>query len=152
MITTKIDKRSRHSIQVCNGLLHEEISAVETYKEAIERFSDEPEAGELRSIRHGHASSVEALRQHILSMGGLPGLNSAAWRTFSCAIEKADHPFDKKDILLPLHRGEEQCQTEYLNALDDVDVLPESKRLIRAELLRRSNDHLLVLQALARSE
>ncbi|HUF61393.1 MAG TPA: DUF2383 domain-containing protein [Verrucomicrobiales bacterium] len=151
MITTSTDKRTRHSIQVCNGLLRGEVSAKETYETAIERFSEEPEVGELWSIRHEHARSVDALREYILSMGGVPNGSSGPWQSFAAAVEKADGLLGDSAVVQSLLRGEEHCQTEYLNALDDIAVLPECKRLIRAELLRRANNHLLVLQALARS-
>ena len=66
-------------IEICNSLLAGEISAVETYNQAIEKFSGDPEAIVLADIRREHIASADRLRENVREMGGAPVKGSGVW-------------------------------------------------------------------------
>src|SRR6478752_64375 len=53
-----------------NELLRGEISAVETYDQAIAKFEAQPLASDLRRIRDEHQHAVVALRERVTAFGG----------------------------------------------------------------------------------
>src|SRR5690606_31544821 len=81
--------QTEHCIDICNSLLRGEISAVETYTQAIEKFRDEPEVSLLEDIRRDHVESANRLRQNIHTMGGQPSNDSGAWGTWAKGVEGA---------------------------------------------------------------
>ena len=62
---------SKKCIEKCNNLLQGELSAVETYQQALEKFGSEPQAQTLREILRDHQDSASILTQNIIKMGGV---------------------------------------------------------------------------------
>src|SRR5205823_3718669 len=60
------------SIKVINSLLRGELSATETYQQALAKVGKEPGAAELRQIHDEHRSAANALRQEVHRLGGKP--------------------------------------------------------------------------------
>ena len=137
-----------HCIDVCNSLLRGEISAIETYTQAIDKFRGEAEVTTLTDIRRDHIDSANRLRHNVREMGGEPTTDSGAWGTWAKAIEGAAKLLGESAALKALIEGEEHGQKEYQEALDDADVLPGCKEMIRSELLPRQAEHLAVLNGL----
>lgn len=137
-----------HCIDVCNGLLRGELSAVETYNQAIVRHGDKPVLAELTRIRDEHSVSASRLRQNIIEMGGKPDGSSGAWGVFAKALQGAANLFGVDSAVESLQRGEESGRDDYEKALRDEDVLPECKNMIRQELLPRVNAHITALSRL----
>ncbi len=135
-------------IDVCNRLLRGEISAVETYAQAIERFEGEPEVTVLRRIQDEHRASVAKLKAHVISMGGQPDSDSGAWGNFAKGVEGAAKLFGEKSAVSALKQGEEFGIGLYESALNDEDVLPDAKTMITTDLLPRLRTHLSSLSAI----
>src|SRR5687768_9850261 len=74
-------------IKACNRLLRGELSAIETYNQALEKFSGSPETSTLERIRAEHEKNAAVLRDHIIEMGGTPDSDSGAWGSFAQAVE-----------------------------------------------------------------
>jgi len=138
-----------HCIETCNSLLRGEISAVETYEKAIEKFGNEPQATDLSRIRDEHQRSVDELRENVLSMSGVPEIESGAWGTFANGVQAAANLFGENSALFSLKQGEEHGQSEYDDALSDDGVMPECKELIRTRLLPRVTQHIGTLERLS---
>jgi hypothetical protein len=137
-------------IYVCNSLLRGEISAVETYTQAIEKFRDEPEVAMLEDIRSEHISSANRLRRDIHEMGGQPSNDSGAWGTWAKTVQGTAKLMGNSAALKALIEGEEHGEKEYRAALDNSDVLPSCKEMIRTELLPAQVRHISVLRGLMR--
>lgn len=137
-----------HCIFICNGLLRGEISAVETYDMALEKFASDPEVGTLASIRQEHVRSVDDLRKNVLSMDGEPSEESGLWGAFATTIQTAANLCGENAAIFSLLEGETHGQSEYLGALEDVKVPDRCKDLIRVQLLPRVNAHILTLRTL----
>ena len=144
-------QESHHCIEVCNQLLRGEISAVETYDRAIEKFSREPQVEQLMHIRDEHNISVVNLTENILALGGTPDHTSGAWGTFSNAVQAAANLLGENAALHALIEGESYGRGLYEAALENEHVLAVTKRLIRDSLLLRIDKHLLILGALKES-
>ncbi|MEO5714055.1 MAG: DUF2383 domain-containing protein, partial [Luteolibacter sp.] len=89
-----------HCIAICNSLLRGELSAVETYGQALETQAEAPVADELRRIRAEHAKSAARLSANVRQMGGTPGKDSGAWGIFAVAIQGAADLFGATSALV----------------------------------------------------
>lgn len=136
-------------INICNRLLRGEISAVQTYDKAIEKFADEPEVTTLIQIREDHQTSVDRLTTDVISMGGEPDLSAGAWGAFANSVQGAANLLGENSAMAALAEGEKHGRREYSDALDNDDVLPGCKAMIQDELLPRINSHLTTLESLS---
>ena len=135
-------------IDVCNSLLRGEISAIETYTQAIEKFRGDPAVRSLEDVRDDHISSANRLRENVREMGGDPSNDSGAWGSFAKTVEGAAKLFGDKSALKGLQEGEEHGQKEYEAALENDDVMPSCKEMMRSELLPRQKQHVARLKSL----
>ena len=135
-------------IRVCNSLLRGELSAVETYSLAINRYSGKPAVTELQRIRTEHALSAARLSQNVREMGGTPEEDSGAWGVFAKAVQGAANLFGADSALESLQRGEEKGRSDYEAALANDEVMAAHKEVISSELLPRINHHIATLERL----
>lgn len=135
-------------VKVCNSLLRGELSAIETYEQAIEKFSQGPEAVLLRDIKSDHIRSVNTLKDHIRKLGGEPSSDSGAWGTFAKAVEGGAQLLGENSALAALKQGEEHGRSQYESAIEDEDVMNNFKPIIRTELLPRQVQHIRQLESL----
>ncbi len=139
---------SEHCIKSCNSLLRGELSAIQTYGQAIHKYPDDAVTDELRGIRSDHIRSANLLSDHIRDMGGDPETDSGAWGTFATAVQGAANLFGAGSAMESLQKGEETGRKDYQEALLDEDVMPEVKTLIREELLPPVQRHIATLESL----
>lgn len=140
-----------HCIKVCNGLLRGELSAVETYAQAIEKYSNSTVAHELRRIRSEHSLSANVLSANVRDMGGEPEKDSGAWGLFATAVQAAANLFGTESAIESLVRGEKAGLKNYQAALQDGDVLVECKEIIREKLMPPVLNHIGDLEKLEES-
>jgi uncharacterized protein (TIGR02284 family) len=131
-----------------NSLLRGELSAVETYQQALTKLSDEPGALDLRRIEAEHREAVNLLRQHILDHGDQPDSSSGAWGAWAKAVTGTAQVFGKAAALKALKEGEEHGIKSYENALKDKDLDAEARMLIESTLLPQTRAHVPVLDRL----
>ena len=142
------------SAQACdtdalNSLLRGELSAVETYAQAAEKFSTWDGAAELRRIRSEHVAATNALREKVNHFGGTPADGSGVWGSFAAAVTGTAKVFGQGAALAALKQGEEHGINEYEEALENPDVHPACKDMIRGTLLPRCRQHVADLDRLA---
>lgn len=138
-IATKVD--------TLNELLRGEISAVETYQQAMDKIGNDPGAAELRQIHDEHRSAANALRLHIRDHNGTPDHGSGAWGAWAKAVTGVAKLFGNTAALKALKEGEEHGIKSYETALEDKELPEECKTLIRT-LLPQTRAHLPVLDRL----
>ena len=141
-------KNNEKCIDVCNSLLRGEISAVETYNKVIEKYRGEDEIPELIRIKREHESSVSRLRANVVEMGGNPSEDSGAWGSLTKAITSTANLFGEESAINVLRQGEEHGLNDYEKALENEDVMPSCKDMIRDELLPRVREHIGKLEVL----
>jgi uncharacterized protein (TIGR02284 family) len=146
--TKSMNTNNDHCISVCNELLRGELSAVETYDQAIEKYADLPAAEELQRIREEHSRAASMLAENVRNMGGEPEMGSGAWGVFATAVQGTANLFGANSALESLQKGEEAGRNDYQEALTDDEVMPECKEMIREELLPSVIEHIACLEKL----
>ena len=136
-------------IDACNSLLRGELSAIETYRQALEKFSGGASGPVLREILAGHEENARLIREHILSMdGGEPATDSGVWGLFARAVEGSAKLLGESAALKALQEGEEHGMGEYEEALESDEVMEEMKDVIRERLRPSLAGHIQQLEAL----
>jgi uncharacterized protein (TIGR02284 family) len=134
--------------ETLQSLLRGELSAVETYRQALEKVGDEPGAVDVRRIERDHQEAADTLRMHIVQRGGQPADSSGAWGSWAQLVTGMAKLFGDTATLKALKEGEEHGLKEYEEALEDENLDPECKVLIRNTLIPRQREHIRVLDRL----
>ena len=129
-----------------NALLRGEISAIETYQQAMAKINGSGQAADLRGIHDEHIDAANILRKHIHGYGGQPEKSSGAWGSFAKAVEGTAAVFGATAALKALKEGEEQGIADYESALNDENLPADCKRLIESTLLPQTRAHIPVLE------
>ncbi len=116
-----------------NSLLRGELSAVETYNQAIVHLSAEPVA-DLIANRDCHSKRVVVLKHNIAEHGGTPDATSGLWGSLTKLVEKGAALISAKTVIAALEEGEDRGLAQYRNP-GDLD--PSSIQLIHKVLLPR---------------
>ena len=116
-----------------NSLLRGEISAVETYNQAIKHLTNQ-RVDDLVANRNCHSKRVDLLRSNIIQHGGVPNETSGLWGSFARLVEKGAALISTKSVIAALEEGEDRGLAQYRNP-GDMD--PSSIQLIETVLLAR---------------
>jgi len=139
------------TVDALNSLLRGELSAVETYDQAIEKFEGEAIAVKLRLIRDEHSEAVQTLRDRVARSGDMPSESAGVWGAFANAVTAAAKVIGPETVIGALRSGEEHGIERYEEALEKTDVADDIKMIIRTDLLPSCRDHVLQLHGLADS-
>lgn len=120
-------------IETLNSFLRGEISAVETYRQAIGHVSNDRIRGQLETCLHDHQHRVEALRERIEKLGGQPVEGSGPWGTFAKLVQAGADILGEKAAIQALEEGEDHGLADYQRDMDKTHG--EARRLVRMELL-----------------
>lgn len=128
------NSESNKNVDQLNSFLRGEISAVETYRIAIEKLdAGSPALTDLYVCMKSHEQRVLKLTSKIRSIGGLPDETSGAWGGMVKALEKGAAVFGDKVAISVLEEGEDHGLKDYRADLGKLD--PESRNLVTSELL-----------------
>jgi uncharacterized protein (TIGR02284 family) len=132
---------NERTIDTLNGFLRGEISAVETYRMALDKIDDPGLRARLDEIRQSHEARAAKLRNQINQRGGKPATGSGAWGGFAKMVEGGAKAFGVKAALAALEEGEDHGLRLYRDDLDKLDTVARS--FVETELLssqQRSHD------------
>ncbi len=132
-------------IDICDKLLRGELSAIESYTQALTKFGNDGERKSLEQILASHENSASRLRQHIAEMGGTASSSSGIWGDFATALESSAAMLGESPALAILQAGEEHGIREYEEALHHPRVLESFKTVIRQHLLPTVQENVLTL-------
>jgi hypothetical protein len=125
---------TKDDITQLNSFLRGELSAVETYDQAIAKLGDDPAVrGKLDNCRTSHQLRATLLREEIRRRGGEPAEGSGPWGAFAQLVEGGAKLFGKKAALAALEQGEDHGREDYRAELDDLS--PELRRFVEGKLL-----------------
>jgi hypothetical protein len=117
-----------------NSFLRGELSAVETYDQAIAKLGDDPAvSSKLENCRTSHQLRATLLREEIRRRGGEPSEGSGPWGTFAQLVEGGAKLFGKKAALAALEQGEDHGRDDYKAELEGLS--PDLRRFVEAKLL-----------------
>jgi len=136
------------TVDALNGFLRGEISAVETYQQAIEKVGDEhaSDAAALRAIAQEHGEDARALREAIEQLGGEADDSSGAWGAWAKTVQGVAKLFGDASALKALKEGEEHGLKDYEEAVDDVD--DASRTLIVSRLIPNQKRHIATIDGM----
>jgi len=143
------DHPNDKTIDQLNSWLRGEISAVETYRQALEKAEDTRALTILRENELSHASRVQMLRDEVRRLGGEPAEGSGVWGTFAKAVEGGAKLFGESTAVAALEEGEDHGLKEYTK--DGADLPITLHRTVTDKLLpeqRRTHDALAHLKKL----
>lgn len=134
-------------IDQLNELLRGEISAVETYDQAVSKTEDTGALAVLRENKASHASRVDILRTEVVKLGGEPANGSGAWGAFAKAVQGGAKVFGESAAIAALEEGEDHGLKQYRSD----DLSPSTRMFVDSKLLpeqRRTHDALARLKQL----
>ena len=112
-----------NSVDQLNSFLRGELSAVETYDQAIAKLVDEPSiVGKLEACRLSHQKRVTLIRDEITRRGGEPAEGSGPWGAFAQLVEGGAKLFGKKAAIAALEEGEDHGRDDYKAELDEMSA------------------------------
>jgi uncharacterized protein (TIGR02284 family) len=148
---TNTSPATKADVDALNSLLRGEISAVETYTQAIEKFK-EPEhrnvSNVLTRLRDEHSQTVSTLRDRVLAHGGTPSEGAGVWGVFANAVQGAAKLLGPQTALAALKQGELFGKEQYEKAAGQTDVSSEAKYLLGGDLMTRCQSHITTLEQL----
>jgi hypothetical protein len=133
-VRTQNHTSTEQDIEKLNSFLRGEISAFETYTQALEKLEA---AGPLRTrleqCRNSHGRRVTLLREEIVRRGGVPADGSGVWGAFAKLVEGGAKLFGAKSAIAALEEGEDHGRDDYLAEVGDVSA--DVRRLVESKLL-----------------
>ena len=141
-----------HNIKAIEKLLKDELSATETYQQALENFrvpGGQFVANALTPIFSDHKAAVSSLEAQIVKLGGTPKKGSgAAWGSWAKMILEGASLLGKQSAIKVLLEGEKSGEGDYEEALKDTALSSEARTLIETKLLPAQQSHVRSLDRL----
>ncbi len=112
------------TVEQLNSFLRGEMSAVETYRQAIEKLQSGtgPGVALLNQLMASHATRVQQLKSEVLRFGGTPADGSGVWGTFATLVQGAADLFGEKSAIAALEEGEDHGLKDYRDGLAKLDT------------------------------
>ncbi len=120
------------NVDKLNEFLRGEISAVETYRMALEKVEGASRTT-LEENKRSHEERVRLLREEVMRMGGEPSTTSGAWGTWAKVVEGGAKVFGEKAAIAALEEGEDHGVKEY--KVDDKELDAGVRALLATRLL-----------------
>jgi hypothetical protein len=132
------------------ALLQGELSAIETYRMAIEKMKSDPRSAgrtqRLHTLQRQHVRAADLLREHIGALGGQVPESSGLWGTWARLVQGAADLLGEGAALKSLKEGEESGRNDYQKSLGKLDGT--SLELVRQKLLPAQKQHVRALDEL----
>jgi hypothetical protein len=132
--------------QVLNTLLRLELTATQTYEEAMEILGQSPGAMDLKRIFDEHREAATTLGLHIRDLGGDPEHTAGPWGCWADIIEQTARTLGPRTAAEALKQGEEIGVVEYEGALHQEHLPADCKALINDNLLPHTREHIATLE------
>lgn len=123
-------------IGTLNAFLRGEVSAVETYRQAVAKLTDVSAREQLQSCEQDHQQRVELLRRRIREMGGTPAEGSGAWGVWARLLQSGADLLGTKAAVDTLEQGEDHGLKGYRRDLDGLDR--ETRTWVEANILPKA--------------
>jgi uncharacterized protein (TIGR02284 family) len=136
-------------IETINKLLMDELSAMETYQETLDKLQEDAELEKsLRLIYEDHKEVASTLQAQIRELGGVPSMDSGAWGTLAEVVQLGANLMGKNAALMTLHLGERKGIEHYEKMLPDQELPADIRSLIETKLLPARQLHISILEGL----
>ncbi|WP_394845006.1 PA2169 family four-helix-bundle protein [Pendulispora brunnea] len=139
---------TERSVTQLNSFLRGEISAVETYRQALEHLKTTTHRQELVSCQQSHEQRAAILAEYIRQLGGTPAGSSGAWGAFTKLIEGGATALGEKAAITALEEGEDHGNRDYQSDLGNLDST--TRALIETRVLPLQRTSHATMSALKR--
>jgi uncharacterized protein (TIGR02284 family) len=137
------------TVDQLNSFLRGELSAAETYRQALSKLPSSDNRITLEQCARSHEQRAGLLSSEVRRLGGEPAESSGAWGTFAKLVTGGAQAFGEKAAIAALEEGEDHGRNDYQRDLDDLEpgarslivqqVLPEQQKTHRAmSVLKKS--------------
>ena len=128
-----MSQRTAETVRALNELLRGELSAVETYTQALLAIQDDPDARQdLEECQSSHQDRVLRLSAEIFDRGGQPARASGAWGFFAGLIERSATVLGARMAVGALEAGEDHGLKEYQDLLPKLEL--SARSIVSADL------------------
>ena len=144
-----------HDIELLNKFLKDELSATETYQQALNKLKENAELGKsdsLTPIYDEHKEAVSSLQSLITRLGGTPAEDPGVWGTWSHIVILGAKLLGKKATLKALQEGEKNGAEDYEKALLETELPLDIRSLIETKLLVSKQANIRTLDRLLDTE
>jgi len=126
-------KTTENTVDHLNSFLRGELSAVETYRQALEKLDSFAYRSTLEQCARSHEQRVRVLAEEVRRRGGEPAQGSGAWGTFAKIVEGGAAVLGEKAAIAALEEGEDHGRDDYRRDLEDLDAA--ARQLIELQVL-----------------
>lgn len=140
-----------NTFDTMDKLLKDELSATETYQQALDELRKEvgiSETVELMPLFEAHKAAVSSLQMLIREQGGTPSEGSGAWGTWAKIVIGGANILGKDAVLKALYEGEKNGAEDYQKALESPDIPLNLRSLIDSTLLPGQESNIRILDKL----
>jgi hypothetical protein len=131
-----------------DDLIRGEMAAVKSYTTVLGDMKDGPQKKKLEKIRADHENAVTKLKDFASTEVKEDTTSSGAWGAFASAWTKGGQILGNDTALKALSQGEEHGITEYKEALEDENLKPELKQMIKTQFIPKQEEHLKTIKSL----
>lgn len=131
-----------------DDLIRGEMAAVKSYTTVLGDMKAGPQKTKLEKIRANHENAVSKLKGFATAEVKDDTTSSGAWGAFASAWTKGGQLIGNETALKALSQGEEHGIDEYKEALEDKNIQPELKQMIRTQFIPTQQEHLKTIKSL----
>ncbi len=121
------------TVDQLNSFLRGELSAAESYREALSKLPTVPSRSTLEECARSHQERAELLSREVRRLGGEPAESSGAWGTFAKLVTAGAQAFGEKAAIAALEEGEDHGRNDYQRDMNDLE--PAARALIERQVL-----------------
>ena len=110
------------NVEQLNSFLRGEMSAVETYRQALESLKTFAHTPRLVECKRSHEERVAILSDEIRRLGGSPSTSSGAWGGFAKLVEGGAVMLGEKAAIAALEEGEDHGNADYKRDIGKLDA------------------------------
>lgn len=121
------------TIDRLNSFLRGELSAVESYRLALDRLEPSEFRATLVQCSRSHQERARLLTEAVLGRGGEPAESSGAWGSLVRMIERSALALGEGAAVAVLEEGEDYGRDDYIRELDELE--PSARQLVEFAIL-----------------
>ena len=125
-----------------HAILRGEISARQTYEQALEKVDSHPESQKLRNLLNDHKFAENFWRKELKMKDEKPESDSGAWGTVAQTVIGAAKVFGETSTLRALKEGEEYGLKQYRDLLESEQISPTLKTKINNVFIPNQKKHI----------
>lgn len=124
---------TQKNVEQLNSFLRGEISAVETYRQALDALKSTMHGSKIQECKQSHEQRVAILTEEIRRLGGKPAEGSGAWGSFVKLVEGGAAALGEKSAIAALEEGEDHGNADYKRDVAKLD--PAVRAVIEQKVL-----------------